>query len=71
MSKSVGKLYSGNDAADELFAPNLDDEQESVGSAQSADESVDDGDLSSVDGAGAIRDELEDIEGLIQAAKGL
>jgi hypothetical protein len=67
MGNSMRMLYSGHTSADELATPDLDD-QESDLEEFAEDNGEDD---EAVDDAEVVRDELADLEGLIQAAKGV
>jgi hypothetical protein len=63
LNSSVSMLYSGNTSASHLLTPDLDDGGNDSGPEDSGEVSE--------DGAELVRDELADIEGLVEAAKGV
>lgn len=65
LNTSVSRLYSGGEGADSLHTPDLND-----GYASGEDGAEEGGEISD-DGAELVRDELADIEGLVEAAKGV
>jgi hypothetical protein len=67
LNASVSMLYSGNASEGNLLTPDLTDGGNDSGQEDVVEESGE----GSEDGAELVRDELADIEGLVEAAKGV